>query len=327
MSRTKASFCVITATIITVMALFFSPNPAPPTLRTAAIRRASLQQTCMLQASVINADTQYLAAPFSGFVEHVYVEVGDNITQDELLIQLDTAAEQQALARLQNQRYQVDSYMEAFASALLPAVTEQLLNWGSTGEQLLAVMKAKQIRASASGFVSNLFVQPGQYVTQGMLLGETCGRDRCVTALWTGDPYQMPRPGMEAWWCRDDGTRVGRLQLESVNVVSETPQLSLQLVFGLADREQLPDTGSKVPVQLVLDTQPDAALVPLEAVADDGSIYLIRDGRVYRERIAYGKSNNEFIQVPETLIGLRVLLEPGRASSIEGGSVKGTEAM
>ena len=326
MSRTKASFCVIAATIITVMALFFSPQPVPVMLRTAVIQHAPLQQTCMLQGSVINADIQYLIAPFAGLVENVYVEAGDPVSGDELLIQLDTTSEQQALSQLQNQRHLIDTCIEPFDSGVLPAFAEQLLKWDSTGEQLLAMMKAKQIRASASGIISNLYVSPGQYVTQGMLLGETCGHDRCVTALWTGDPYRPPRQGMEAWWCTDDGNHVGKLRLEAVKVVSETPQLSLQLVFCPMNGEALPDTGSKVPVQLILDTQPATALMPLEAIADDGSIYLIRDGRVCREHIVYGKSNNKFIQVPEMLLGLRVLLEPNLTSCIEGGCVKETEA-
>ena len=85
--------------------------------------------------------------------------------------------------------------------------------------------------------------------------------------------------------------------------------------------------GSKMPVRLLLDTLADTAQIPLEAVADDGSLWLVRGDRLCREKVVYGKSNHESIQVPDRLTGLRVLLEPGSVAYAEGSRVKHGEAM
>lgn len=327
MSRAKASFCVIAATIVTVMALFFSPEPTPLLLRTAAVVRAPLQQTCMLQGTVSNADTRYLISPCAGLVKEVYVQAGEEIKQQELLLRLDTTAEEEALSELQKQRHMTDGYIRPLGSGLMATIADKMLDWETSNAQLLSLIEAKQIRADENGVVGNLYVQPGQYVNQGTLLGETCSTDLCITALWTGDRSDSPKPGMEAWWCSDKGTALGKLLLDSVAVISESPQLALQLCFSFVNDDALPDVGSKMPVRLLLDTLSDTAQIPLEAVADDGSLWLVRGDRLCREEVVYGKSNHESIQVPDRLTGLRVLLEPGSVAYAEGSRVKHGEAM
>jgi hypothetical protein len=327
MSRTKASFCVITATIVTVMALFFSPVPPPALLRTTAVVRASLQQTCMLQGTVTNADTQYLVAPCAGLVKEVYTRAGEQILQQELLIRMDAEAEEQALSQLQQQRHAADDCLRYIGSGVLSTITAQVFRWDSAQEQLRALIDAKQIRAGENGVVSNLYVQPGQYVEQGALLAETGGNGLCITALWTGDQASRPKPGMEAWWCSAKGDAIGKLLLDSVAIVADTPQLTMQLCFSFADGEPMPDAGSKVPVRLILEAFTDAALIPLEAVGSDGNIWLVRDGRLCKEEVVFGKSNNESIQVPDHLAGLQVLIRPDDTGCAEGSRVKRREAM
>lgn len=327
MSRTKASFCVIAATLVTVMALFFSPSPPSTLLRTVTVVRAPLQQSCMLQGMVTNADTRYLVAPCAGLVKEVYVRPGDEILQQELLIRMDAGAEEQAMAQLQQQRHAADGYFRYLDSGLLTTVAAQVFHWDSAQEQLSALIDAKQIRAVESGVLSNLYVQPGQYVEQGTLLAETGSKGLCITALWTGDHAQRPKPGMEAWWCSANGNAVGKLLLDSVAVISDTPQLTMQLGFSFASGEPIPEAGSKVPVRLILETFPDVAQIPLEAVGNDGNLWLVRDGRLCREEVSFGKSNAESIQVPDRLTGLEVLICPGNAGCAEGSRVRRGEAM
>ncbi|MBR4067890.1 MAG: biotin/lipoyl-binding protein [Clostridia bacterium] len=329
MNRTKASLCVITATIVTVVALFFVSHPEPCLLRTAVITRAPLQQTCMLQGSVTYADVRCLLASSAGCVEDIYVRVGDAVSRGAMLLRLDASAEQQALSQLRAQRYHVRTFMDAalFDASLMSTAAGYFTESESAGAQLLALIESKQIRASDDGIVNNLYVRPGQYVTPGMLLGETRGTEVCLSALWTGDRRCVPKPGMEAYWCGSDGNPAGRLVVESVGIVTETPQLMMQLCFSFIGDTALPRAGDSVPVQLVLDTLPETALLPLEAIDRNGKIWLVRDGRLLCETVSYGYGNNEYIQVPEAFSGERVVLEPDQLSVANGICVRNAEAM
>ncbi len=53
MSKTKASLCVMIATCIAVMALFFWPKAKPTTLRATTVRSGTLELACMLVGQVV----------------------------------------------------------------------------------------------------------------------------------------------------------------------------------------------------------------------------------------------------------------------------------
>lgn len=328
MSKAKASLCVITATFIAVVALFFAPKPAAPILQTATITRGELEITAMLQGTVAYSDTRYLPAPVAGKVQRVFKQPGDSLAAGEMVVELEHGAELSALSALEHRQFSLAVGLETLPTVgtALGDVAGELLQWGTNRSQLLASIAAKQIRAEGSGTLSNLYVQPGDYVQAGAPLAQIRGDTLCITAVWTADQSRLPAPGMAAAWCSDDGTPRGMLQLVSVSMPELGEHAGLRLCFEPTAGESVPlQAGTVLPVRLVLDTLPPAGLVPLAALDSKSRLWILRDGRAVPEAVTLGDSADGLVQVPAELAGLRAVLEPDETVLREKHTVKVAE--
>ncbi len=317
MSRTTASLCVITVTMIMVVALFVAPLPEATILHAATVQSGSLEKSCMLTGRVTYADAQYLFAPIAGQVEQLCVKPGDSIEKDELLLSLDAQTEIAALSALNRQQTLFNNQLKnnPYATLIQLSGAAELLQWEGSRTELTKLIEAKQIRAATAGTMDAFFVKPGDYVTAGMPLGEMHGETLCINAVWTGDHPTTPKPGMLAWWCSNEGERLGQLTLSDVTIQETSSHAGLLLTFLPATGQSLPfRSGDEVPVHLVLDTLPASGLVPLDAVGSSSRLWVIRDDKATAVQVSFGQGNGDYVQVPQELCGLRVILNPQELS-------------
>lgn len=311
MSKATASLCVITVTIATVMALFFSPLPTAVRLQTAAIVPGQLQKTRMLQGTVTYADSSLLFSPLDGRIAAVHVQTGDGIQEGQLLFSLDADREIAALATLNNRLASLESGAAALPAELRLTDAKELFQQASSRAELEALIAAKQIRSGAEGRIENLFVKQGAYVAAGTPLAQMHGDQLCITALWTGEHSLTPREGMAAWWCGKDGRPQGQLTLTSVLPVEQASGTALRLSFSPVDGCCLPlRPGDAVAVTLLLDTLPSGALAPLSALGEGQRLWVVSEGVVKAIPVTTGEGNGQQIQVSDAMAGMQVILEP-----------------
>ena len=307
MSKAKASICVMIATMVTVMTLFFLPKPSRQIFMTTRVSTDSLPVTCMLEGQAVYSGQQILLAPVSGRIARCHVQPGDHVQAGELILRLDSQADEEALAVLESSFYQLEQATDALRGAL-PA-TDLWMSRQQQRATLVASIKMKQIRSDAAGIVENLYVQPGDYVAAGTPLGRFREEKISVSAIWTDDGTGTPAAGMRAYWCADDGTPQYPMTLESVALNNEVNGYILTFSFDAVGSE-IPEQGEKAPVLLTLKELPSAPLIPLDALDDQGQIWIVEDGRIFPLMAATGIADRNSIQVSNLKPGTQIILQP-----------------
>lgn len=321
MSKAKASICVMIATTVTVMALFFWPKPAQRTLQAAVVTVGELTVSCMLEGHTVYGGRQVLLSPVNGRVAQCYAFSGERVAAGDLILRMDSQADEAALAALESQFYQLQQTAKA-AAGILPAA-DLLLAQQQQRLSIRAAIESKQIRTDADGIVENLYVQAGEYVAEGTPLGQIRGEEIRVTATWSGDSSLTPAAGMRAYWCAPDGTPQSPLLLESVSISGSDGYL---LTFSpLCNAAELPGEGEAAPVQLVMKELPAMPLIPTEALDEHGCVWIIENGRMISIYAETGTAEQGYIQAVNLTPGTKVILHPDRALLAEGEPVRSGE--
>ncbi len=319
MSKAKASICVMIATTVTVMTLFFLPKPDRQTFTTTTVTAESLKITCMLEGRAVYSGRQLLLSPVSGTVAQCYAMSGDRVNAGELIIRMDSQADEEALAVLESYSYQLTQATVTLGGNL-PAA-DLWLTQQQQRASLAASIRLKQIRANAGGIVENLYVQPGEYVAAGTLLGQIRGETISVSAVWTGESSITPATGLQAYWCEDDGTPIHPMTLEAVALTSD--QNGYLLTFAFENNgKPVPAEGERAPVLLMLEELPATTLIPLNAMDDEGRIWIVENGHAYPVEPETGLADQHNIQVSNLQPGTRVILEPDQTILMENGRVR-----
>ena len=71
MSKANLSICVMIATMVVVMTLFFLPMPVSQTVEVTTVRPGVLQMTYMLEGEAVRGDQQMIVSPVAGIVEKI----------------------------------------------------------------------------------------------------------------------------------------------------------------------------------------------------------------------------------------------------------------
>lgn len=329
MSKTNLSIGVMIATAVAVMALFFFPHPEAPRVAVTTVRPGSLQKVAMLQGQSIQGEQIPVVAPLAGKVAQVYVKSGERVQAGQLLVRLDAQMEEQALALLDQQIYQLGY---RFSQLMEPQDSANLTLLTSLAEQrtaLVTAIQCKQIRASSEGISENLYVKAGDYLNEAGLIGNLCGSERKVIAYWPLLQGQPPFPGMMAWWCTQEGIREEPLILESVGAPVEQKQtLTYPLVFRsmLGEHTKILQ-GEGAPVCLILQEEQVEAMVPMEALDSNQQLWVVRNGQTAPVPAMVRQHNDEFVQVADELAGEQVVLQPDELLLEDGMVMRVAEGM
>ncbi len=323
MSKTKASFCVMIATLVTVMTLFFLPDSRVKAVLTTQVKTGTFTESEMLDGEIGYEQTQVLAAPVSGIVAEVLVRPGEKVRQGQLLLRFDTLTETEAMTKYNLAFNQVENkslMLQGYAQT--EHIMEYLKQQAATERYTLqATIAAKQVRALQDGVVDRLYVSAGDMVVQGQLMGTIRDDEMVVKATWLNGSGSLPCMDVVAMLCDQTGKAIGTAILDQMsapmtNGISAGMQ---QLTLNELDIDvSLLGEGRHLPIRVVTQKIENAALVPVACVDRDGCIWLERDGYVSSLSVSAARRNQDYLLVSADLLSENVILYPDEAELSEG---------
>ena len=117
MQKTRASLLVIAATALTVATLFLLPFTPKAAVRTAVVERGAFIRSTLLEGVIGYAQEQPLLALQPGRIARVHVQQGQRVSAGELLVSMDTEAQEQELAAVTRMLYEQQEAAAAFGQA------------------------------------------------------------------------------------------------------------------------------------------------------------------------------------------------------------------
>lgn len=328
MPKTKASFFMIAATLITVVVLFVLPITPKIPVTTAVIQRGDLMIHQSLEGVIGFSDEQWCLSPLEGQVAQIYVRQGQTVGQGEALLKLDSRAEEQALQQLEQALYGQEQTLQAVQGpqeALRAAFAQGQLAVEQKRQELLLRIEAKTVRAARSGTVGQVYATQGAYVAQATPVCNLRG-DRAE--IWASQRVQESsnlQVGMRAL------VTVGSRQVLSTLSGFDPPQrdvatgLYMQTLHFRVEEDGswlMGRVGESVEIELITRVEQAVALAPLAAISADNSLWILKGDQVTAAQVDPQQRNEDFVRVPEAWIGEKVVLLPDEAALYAGCMVK-----
>ena len=284
MRSVRASIWLIVGTVIScvVLALLPSlrlssvPTETPAKVRTVYVGRGNVRQTVHMRGHVRYEQEYAVIAPVTGIAQEVYVEPGEHVIAGQALVRMDDTAQ----AAAASSAYAAMAASAAQDTVSLPEEIEELLSAQSSA------MDALTLRAPADGLV--LDVPVGQY--GGMLAGSgavlMAGGNQMVICLAAAHDAKELRQGMYAIISTDGepvcGARIRRVGLPKPD--SLTGQTVCEVLLVPDEEIDLP-YGSAVETEIMLREKIGGTIVPVTAVTEDGTVWVVSDGRCWETAV------------------------------------------
>lgn len=326
MPKAKASLLVIAATLLTVAVLFLLPFTPSVKVRTAVIEEGDLIRTTLLEGVVGYRDEQPCVNVLDGRVAGVYVKEGQHVQAGELLIRMDTSAEEAALAAMSqamNERSELLGGLDGAARAAAVLTADQADALEKKAE-LETRISGGQIRAAFDGIVGGIYTQKGSYVSAMSLLGTVHGTEKSVTAAGRASDLSGAAAGAISGVQSADGKFLGaaRLSFLSAPVADETTgQVMQTLHFELLENQEL-KVGERVMVELVCERGENVALLPLSAVDSDMRVWVVENGTASPIKVDVALRNDQYVAASGDWTGKRVILSPDEEALYQGCRIK-----
>ena len=272
--RTRAKTWMLLLSILVAGTALMWPAEEKILVETATVQSGELVQTRLLTGVVQKEQKQYIISPKSGLISSVYVPSGQAVEAGQMLLRMDTSAEEKALSRLYLMRFEKANAVGELADQALTLMSGAEDEWMANEAALLASVQASAIRADAAGESVAWYVQEGEYAAQGTLLGVVEGYGLQVKAADSLSGAQM---GMYA---QMDGI-AGRYAVLTQVTAPVDAASGQTLVFTLPDDVcALYRPGEMVQLELVTEVRSAQALIPLSAIDADGNVWYVEDGVV-----------------------------------------------
>ena len=281
-----------------------------------------------------------VVAPVAGRVVAIHFEEGQQVEEEQLLVEIDKERESAQLREAQALRNDVASQLQR-ANRLLQsqnvaqARVDELRAGLAAADARVAALQAalddKEIRAPFDGVVGlreisrGAFVQPQQRVTTlddiSSLRLDFSVPERFLSAL-------VPGLAVEANSSAFPGQAItGRVTRIDTRVDSVTRSLRVQAELANAERRLRP--GMFMGVSLTVDANDEAVLVPEAALVNEGSesyVFVIADARAERRAVTMGQRLHGEVEIRDGLaagesvavLGLQRLGDGMEVSIVEG---------
>lgn len=316
MRKSKKALLMLGGSMLIAILMIAWPAKQPLAVSTEVIQYGDLVQTVLMNGVVCHRDQQPCISLRSGRIKRVLVERGQQIRQGELLFQLDTAAEEQALSAMYRQSFNQTTALGQLDSAASALLLQNEIDWQQLESQLMAGVEAAQIRASSDGVMGAVYVRENEYVPEGAQLGMTHSHGMQIAVSGgAAEGNVMPLDTVGAATIRGQTFPV---RLERKTSVDEN---GMQMfLFDAIDENEWNEwqVGESVRIEAVKMTPVSGALIPLSAVSADGSVWTIQNGRAQKRNIFFGESNRTHIVADAVWTNQTVILEPDTYELTEG---------
>ena len=269
--KVKASLGMLGITLLAVAMLLAWGGEALPVagVQVCRVEMGSVEQVLALSGTLRYEMEFGAISPATGVVEKVYVAPGDRVAAGQPLFRLGGEAQAMAVSAALSGR-----------SGLPEAVAENL-----GGAQLLeasAQLEALTVRAAAEGMVQQVSVSEHGGVMAGSVAVAITGGSQEVRCSAVLRDAEKLRPGMAARIIKDDEVltmaRVERIGPAEVSDV--TGQTVCQVSLAVEKPIDLP-LGASLEAEIILCGQERVPVLPVQAVAEDGTVWWVSDGRGY----------------------------------------------
>ena len=310
MPRAKASLLVILTTVLAVAVLFLLPYTPAQAVHTAVAQRGNLVRTQLFSGTVSYAEQQPCISLMAGKIAEVHVSAGQEVRKGDLLLSIDTSAQEQALYALQKSAYEQAAWLgEKDGLAVLAA--QQTLEWEKNRQELVQMIEMAQVRAEMDGIVEAVYAEPGAYVEAGGVLGGVRGSQRCVlAAIQPADLLGLEENAPAL--LEDREKTLGTALLEKRGLIQNNGVSAQQAAFLPLEQEALSACaiGDVITIRLLQETVEDQVLLPLSAVDGFGRAWYVDNGRARAETIDVSRRSEAFVAATPEWEGRHVILSP-----------------
>lgn len=329
MPKTKASFCVIAATLCTVIVLFVLPITPKIPVSIATIQRGTLVRTQSMEGLVCYGNEQPCVSPVAGQIAQVYVRQGQSVQQGDALLRLDTSLEERTLSELKQTLHQQEEAISALPAGqeVVQAVwLQNQLTLEQKIQEIGLTIEAKTLRATTDGVVGQVYAGQDAYVAALSPLMSIHAETVEICAQQRVQDSASLEVGMQGIvYVNGKQQAVVTLKAFEAPYIDEVSGMYSQtLRFSLAESDDwfLERVGETVAIELLWDIETDVALAPISAVSQSDFLWIMEDGKASAVAIDPQKRDASYVCVPEELVGATVILLPDDSQLYSGCLVK-----
>lgn len=320
MRKGGKALLMLGCSLLTAILMITWPVREPLAVKTEIIQHGELIQTVLMNGIVCHRDQQPCISFRSGRIKRVLVEQGQEISKGELLFQLDTAAEEQALSALYQQRFAQRAALNQLDSAASALLLQSELEWQNLESRLLAGIEAAQIRAPVDGVMEAVYVQENEYVSEAALLGTVHGTGLQIAASFStaeGNAIPFGATGMAT---------TGRMHVP-VYLTEKTSadESGMQTLLFEIVGETKPDewqVGDMVRLEVTKNRNVSGSLIPLSAVSMDGTVWTIQNGQAKAHSFFLGECSRTHAVADAAWEFETVILDPDAYVLTDGMAVQ-----
>ncbi len=324
MRRGKQAFLLLAGSVAAAVWMAAAPVDRGVRVETAVVQPGELVQTLWMSGTVQYVDQQPYVSLKAGKIAGVYVRPGDSVSEGDLLFQMDTAAEEQALSDLYETRYQNRQAMSGMNEAAAALNYQAELEWQQMEMQWKRLIESGQIRAQGAGMVDEVYVKEGEWVNEETLLGCCRGQEKQIVASVRKADAALITENAEAW-LKTDSRKIPAVVRQSL------PSPGNDDIYMIAISAENPAAldsftiSETVQVEVITDVKQADALMPLNAAAEDGAVWIVSDRRVQKKNFEWTLCSRTHAQAEKEWAGQTVLLYPDRYELKEGMPVQVSE--
>ena len=330
---------------------FSKPTVHP--VRVVPLERTRLQSTLSATGFLSSPDVLELTAPVSTAVSLLPVSLGDTVTTNTVLVELDPrdvddrlrvaqATRRQAQVALNRSSRELRSLRPVVAAGGEPQ--QALRNARAQVRQDRALLDAETARVTAlqgertryklqspvNGVIVRLDVRPGQYVTTGKPVLSIVPTDDLMiraridqsasASLKPGDSINVSAEGMP--------DKVLQLTIHSIDPAVEREGSSSYVIAWIryaVDNPLRLRLNQQVDLDVVIEARDDALAMPLEGLVtrgDDEFVRTIRDGRIALLPVTTGIQDGRLIEIASGLDGTEQVVVPVGNNVSNGSQVR-----
>jgi len=277
----------------------------------AQVKRSDIESWLEYSGKLSAVQINDIAPQIPQKIEKIYVSEGDFVKQGTLLVSFDTNTIEQLRVNYENIKKNYERSKELLKSAVIDQKTYDDVEalYISTKASYETSMSNLKIRAPFDGFISNITQKEGENYSPMMNSAGINGLIRIINLSQmkadlsvTDKDLHKIKKGQTVFITSDanlEKTYKGTVSMiaSSAHPVSGLYQCEVKL--NNPDLELKHNQFARF--KIVIQKQSNTLLIPVSAIIDGNSVFVVKEGKAFKRTIETGISNKQFVQVKSGL--------------------------